>query len=562
MTRRPGLGAEPRPGPHGPAGANRPLGAAGRLGPGPALPAGGPATPDAATAGTSPRSSGTTSCGRTGRSSSSPTRWSGTGSTRPCSRRGGASCTARAAGWFADRDPVLRAEHLERAEDPAAARAYLAAARAQSAAYRTERALALAERGLALARERADRFTLACLRGELLHDLGSMEPCIEAYEGALAMAEGEVERCRALLGLATGLRIVDRHEEALRLLEQAEGLAVVHGLAPELARLHHLRGNLYFTLGDLAGCREQHERALDQARRVGSPELEARAMSGLGDVAYAEGRMVTALACFRRCVGLAGAHGLGRVRVANQGMVPWARYYTNDPRGMLEDALAAVEGAERVGHLRAEVIARDAAYTALYDAGELERAAEHLARAHDLARRLGARRLEAEVLLFRAQLELARGHRPEALASLREGLAISRETGMDYVGPALLGALAAATDDADERSRALAEGEELLRHGSLSHNHLWFYRDAIEAALRADDWEEAERFAAALEAYTQEEALPWADFLVARARALAGLGRDGRDDGAMRTLRRLRDEAERARMRTAVATIGQRLGEG
>src|SRR4051794_40169265 len=467
----------------------------------------------------------------------------------------------RAAGWFADRDPVLRAEHLERAEDPAAARGYLAAARAQAAAYRTERALALAERGLTLARERADRFALACLRGELLHDLGSMEPCIEAYEGALATAEGGVERCQALLGLAAGLRIVDRHEEALRLLEQAEGLAVAHGLAPELARLHHLRGNLYFMLGDLAGCREQHERALEQARRAGSPELEARALSGLGDVAYAEGRMVTALACFRHCVGLAGAHGLGRVQVANQGMVPWARYYTNDPRSMLEDALEAVEGAVRVGHLRAEVIARDAACTALYDAGELERAAEHLARAHELARHLRARRLEAEVLLFRAQVELARGRHREALASLREGLAISRETGMDYVGPALLGALAAATDDADERSRALAEGEELLRRGSLSHNHLWFYRDAIEAALRAGDWNGAERFASALEDYTQGEALPWADFLVARARALAGLGRDGRDEGARRTLRRLRDEAERAGMRTAAA-IGQRLGEG
>ena len=49
----------------------------------------------------------------------------------------------RAADWYADRDPVLRAEHLGRAEDPEAARAYLAAARLQAAEYRHDAALRL-----------------------------------------------------------------------------------------------------------------------------------------------------------------------------------------------------------------------------------------------------------------------------------------------------------------------------------------------------------------------------------------------------------------------------------
>jgi len=42
----------------------------------------------------------------------------------------------RAAEWYADRDPVLHAEHLDRAEDPKAAQAYLAAARSQVSDYR------------------------------------------------------------------------------------------------------------------------------------------------------------------------------------------------------------------------------------------------------------------------------------------------------------------------------------------------------------------------------------------------------------------------------------------
>jgi hypothetical protein len=47
----------------------------------------------------------------------------------------------RAASWFADQDPVLHAEHLDRAEDESAPRAYLEAARWQASAYHYLRAM-------------------------------------------------------------------------------------------------------------------------------------------------------------------------------------------------------------------------------------------------------------------------------------------------------------------------------------------------------------------------------------------------------------------------------------
>jgi hypothetical protein len=62
-----------------------------------------------------------------------------------------------------------------------------------------------------------------------------------------------------------------------------------HDLVPELARLHHLRGNILFPLGKIEGCREAHEQGLAYARRLGSPEAEARALGGLADAAYAQG---------------------------------------------------------------------------------------------------------------------------------------------------------------------------------------------------------------------------------------------------------------------------------
>lgn len=64
----------------------------------------------------------------------------------------------RAADGFCEHDPVLTAQHLDRAEAPEAARAYLQAARTEARAYRYERARALLARGLELARDDRERY--------------------------------------------------------------------------------------------------------------------------------------------------------------------------------------------------------------------------------------------------------------------------------------------------------------------------------------------------------------------------------------------------------------------
>ncbi|MCH8926628.1 MAG: AAA family ATPase [Proteobacteria bacterium] len=68
----------------------------------------------------------------------------------------------RAADWFADHDPLLYAEHLDRAEDPEAPVAYLEAAEAQAAGYRYERALGLIARGLEIAANPPPSAVLNC----------------------------------------------------------------------------------------------------------------------------------------------------------------------------------------------------------------------------------------------------------------------------------------------------------------------------------------------------------------------------------------------------------------
>jgi tetratricopeptide (TPR) repeat protein len=158
----------------------------------------------------------------------------------------------RAAEWFADRDAVVFAEHLERAGDARAAGAYLSAAKQQAAAYRDEKALELVRRGLGLAQSSADTRSLTGLEGQLLHSLGTIPEALAAYQRALENAETGSQRCDAWIGMAECMRIEDRFAEAFAILDQAEAVAMQADLKAHLSRIHHLRGNLLMSTPDTA----------------------------------------------------------------------------------------------------------------------------------------------------------------------------------------------------------------------------------------------------------------------------------------------------------------------
>ena len=236
----------------------------------------------------------------------------------------------QAAEWFADRDLTLRAQHLDRADDDRAPKAYLEAANAKRAAYHVDAALRLVDRGLELACTESDRYSLICLKGELQRDLGDVASSVATYRLAITASPDGVALCQAQLGLAEGLRMSEGLDEALELLDEAQHAAERHDMVAELARIHHLRGNIFFPLGNIDGCREEHERGLRFAQRSGVPEAEARALGGLADAAYAQGKMRTAFEHFSRCVALSQRHGFGRIEVANRSMVGFSRIYLNE----------------------------------------------------------------------------------------------------------------------------------------------------------------------------------------------------------------------------------------
>jgi len=455
---------------------------------------------------------------------------------------------ARAAEWFAERDPALCAEHYELAGDARAPAAYLAASSAEAQRYRYDRAVALAERGLALAREPGERHALSLMRARMLLDGGRAQDAIAAAEEALQHAATPAERAASLILQAAAMRILDRADAALAVLAEAEPLARGAGSDLDLARLHHLRGGFYFVLGRSADCLREHEAALARARAAGSIEAEANALSGLGDASYVSGRLRTANERFRVCTQLAHGHGLGRIEVANKHMLGWTCQFL----GRIDEALAigeeALEMARRVSAQRTEAVARlTVAYTQGWLVGDLDSALGHLDRAQVLARALGATRFEAEDLVFRALLEFRAGRRQSALAQARDALAFCRGTAMDFIGPTALGALAQISGDDAERRQALAEGEALLARGSISHNHFDFRACAIDASLESRDFAAVDRHCTALERYTAAETIPWSELAIARGRLLARHGRGETGTELAAALRRLREETARLR---------------
>jgi class 3 adenylate cyclase/tetratricopeptide (TPR) repeat protein len=431
-----------------------------------------------------------------------------------------------AAEWFAaNDDPVSRAEHLDRAEDLRAAAAYLSAAQMLVGSYRYETALPLADRGVEIAVVRGQRYELAHSRAEILERLGRMREAVAAYDLALASATDDRARCRVQIDRAGARRTIDDMDGAFADLEQAQAIASQLGLREELARIHFLRGNLYFPSGNADACSREHERALELAKKAGSVELEAMALGGLADAQFVRARMVSAHKVFDRCVRLADEHGLVSIAAANRPMAAHAHYFSGNTAVALDIALLAIGEAARIGYKRGESLGHNAAALCYRELQQYDKALDHLDAGLILVKSLGARRFEAVGRCVIADVLRLIGDMDGALHHVTQALAIARETGMAFAGPRILGELALITDDPEVRASSLAEAEALLAKGAAVLNQLEFRRSAIEACLKGGDWDAAERHAESLEDYTRGEPLLWAERVIARARERVAEGR-------------------------------------
>lgn len=466
---------------------------------------------------------------------------------------------ALAADFFLDNDKGLHAEHLGRAGSPDAPRAYLAAASEQAGQVRYENALQLVGRALEIA-PAAESFTLLLLKGELLRNLGSATYSMDAYRGALEVASSPIERCRARIGIAEGLRLVDDHVALIEMLDRAEEDVGETGFSRELARIHQLRGGVHFIRGEIDACLRVNRNSLEAAREAGSAELEAQALGGLGEAEFAHGRMVSAHDYYDRCIRLGQAHNFARIVAANLSMRGQTLLYRNELDAALDDCVAAAELAVRIRQPRAEMIAAIVAAYVL-ESRDPVAGREWAARSRDIAGRIGSKLFDWIGLEYLARFAAEEGDLSEARTLIERVVASLRETesGMRFIGARSLGCMALLAADAEKRRAALREGEDLLRRGAPGHNYLWFYRDAMEACLRHAEWSAVEAYAEGLTTYTKAEPLPWCDFFIARGRALALFHSGQRGTLVLQEIVRLRDQAGRVGLNHALLALQSAL---
>lgn len=445
-----------------------------------------------------------------------------------------------AAAWFAGRDPVLHAGHLELAGDSGAAAAYASAAQTLAGNYQYEQAYALAQRGLALDPDTPTRFGLICQSAGVLLELGRPEDSLAAYGDALDYAVGSAEVCRANLGRAQAMRLLDRYDEGLAALQRAEAAANEVAAGPELAQIHHLRGNFCFPLGRIDDCLASHRRAVELSRMHDLPELEAAATVGLVDANYMRGRAVTVGRQLDRSLALVRSQGLRRAEATQLYMRSSVRTQMLQLDGAIRDAEACVDIAGAIADRRSEQMGHQVWGYALVYRGDYAAACTQLRRCAEIGEEIGTGRLIALALCLLAEAEYRSGDPAAGRATARRAVALSRESAATFCVPVGLGALALTTKDAEEQSAALREAEEILAPGNcVSHNYFDFYRMAIDVALANGDDAAALHYADVLTAYTVHEAVPVADYFSAWARALAvrQAGPDGETTSALQTLR-------------------------
>ncbi|SFU94800.1 AAA family ATPase [Pseudoduganella namucuonensis] len=408
------------------------------------------------------------------------------------------------------RDAAQCAHHLYRANDAGALDMMLAAIRGRLERHQFEAALDLTAACNAADSTSFSSFPLALLRAHASAGMGHMGNARQYYRHAMMLAGRPADRIEAVIGLAGALNILEELEEEERLLDETVPLALEIGAEAALGKLLYLKGNIYFPRGNYAECRRYHEDAARYAQASDTSETQARALSGVGDSYYAQGRMRKAHELFGQCLAMCERHRYVHIEASNRAALGSTRIYLGDAAGAARDALASAAIARQVGNQRAETFARMTAGWALVADGRLDQASQEVEHGLDLARALGSSRFETFLMESQARVTWLRGDHARAerqiLATAQQ---MERLRLQNFIGPWVLGTLALFTRDPATRKRALLQGAAHLTRDCLAHNGYRFHLSAAEVSLLDGDTVAAEFYADQLAAYAAQESCAW-----------------------------------------------------
>lgn len=463
------------------------------------------------------------------------------------------------AALYRDHEPALSAQHLYRANDPGAFDMMLRAIRDKLAEHQFEAALELTAECSANDSTRYSSFTLALLQSHASAGLGQMAQAKRSYQHALMLAGRPQEKIDAVVGLATTLNILEELDEEERLLDETLPLARSIDADASLAKLLYLKGNIYFPRGNYGECRRHHEDAARHARSSGMTETEARALSGVGDSYYAQGRMKQAHDLFGQCIAMCEQHRFINIEASNRSALGSTRIYLGQPLDAASDALQSAELSRKVGNRRAEIVARMTAGWVLVATGQLGQASEEVAHALEITRALGAARFEPFLMESQSRISWLLGERAlaerqvSAAAETVERLKLQR-----FIGPWVLGTLALFSSDAAVRKKALLQGAAHLTRDCLAHNAYRFFVSAAEVALLEGDLVAARFYADQLAGHGAAESCAWVEHHVALVRQYARWS-EAPGEAARAELQLLRSRARQFGFAQATPRLGALL---
>ncbi|KQW87910.1 hypothetical protein ASC94_25805 [Massilia sp. Root418] len=428
----------------------------------------------------------------------------------------------QAAEAWRGRDAVQCAHHLYRAADPGALEMMLSAIRAKLEQHQFEAALDLTAACNTADSTSFSSFPLALLRAHASAGMGHMGNARRYYQHAMMLAGRPQDKIEAVVGLAATLNVLEELEEEERLLDETVPLALEIGAEAALGKLLYLKGNIYFPRGNYNECRRLHEDAARYAQASDMRETQARALSGVGDSYYAQGRMRKAYELFEQCLAMCEQDRYVQIEASNRAALGSTRIYLGDAAGAVRDAQASAAIARKVGNRRAETFARMTAGWALVADGLLDQASEEVESGLELARSLGSSRFETFLMESQARITWLRGDR--ALAERQILVAAQQMERLhlhNFIGPWVLGTLALFSQDAAVRKRALLQGAAHLTRDCLAHNAYRFHLSAAEVSLLDGDTVAAEFYAGQLAAYAAQEPCSWIEHHTALIHAYA-----------------------------------------
>lgn len=423
--------------------------------------------------------------------------------------------------WRA-RDAAQCAHHLYRANDPGALEMMLHAIRERLERHQYEAALDLAASCNAYDSTSFSSFALALVRAHASHGMGHMGHARQYYQHAIMLSGRAQDKIDAVIGLAGVLNILEELDEEERLLDETVPLALSIGAEAALGKLLYLKGNIYFPRGNYSECRRYHEDAARYAEAADMRETQARALSGVGDSYYAQGRMRKAFDLFSQCLAMCERQRYVHIEASNRAALGSTRIYLGDSAGAVSDALASASLAHQVGNRRAETFSRMTAGWALVADGDLDGATEQVESGLELARTLGSSRFETFLMESQARISWLRGDRLLAERQINATVQqMDRLQLHNFIGPWVLGTQALFTRDDAVRRRALLQGAAYLTRDCLAHNAYRFYLSAAEVSLLDGDLVAAGFYADQLLATAAHESCTWAEHHVALLRAYA-----------------------------------------